>query len=98
MNRPRLGHPVVTAAGKTTSLAIVLHESSQVTVQTALTAQDMNDALAAGDAAHLSSLITDFVHHQNHWWIAYASGWLRVDDEDLSQLLTVQHQRFSASG
>ena len=72
MNRSRLGRPAATdpAANRTAQLAVTLDESPQLIVQTNLSAQDMDDALDAGYAVHLSPLITDFIHHQKHWWIA----------------------------
>jgi hypothetical protein len=98
MNRPRLGRSgAVTPAVADTAAQLVVAsgESPPVIVQVALTAQDMDAALAIGDAVHLSPLITDFIYHQKHWWIAYADGWLRVDDHELIELLTTQHHRFS---
>jgi hypothetical protein len=101
MNRPRLGRPTAaTTATATTGTTVhpetAIDPPAQTIVQATLTTQDMHDALTAGHAVHLSPLITDFIHHQKHWWIAYAGGWLRVDDAELIQLLTTQHQRFSA--
>lgn len=98
MNRPRLTgrppkdnqpHPSASRAAEPTAAT-----AAPVVVAATLSAEHMNDALTAGQASHLSPLITDFIHHQTQWWIAYPGGWLRIDDPELTHLLHTQHQRF----
>jgi hypothetical protein len=98
MNRPRLGRSVSTPALTPTTTVqgvVPLDGSSQVIVQASVTAEDMDVAVAAGHATHLSVLITDFILFQKQWWIAYGGHWLRIDDGELISLLMAQHQRFS---
>lgn len=73
-------------------------ESGMNQVRSSLSGEEMDQALDTGAARHLSPLITDFVHHQKHWWVAYADGWLNVDDPELIGLLNSQQRRFAGRG
>ncbi len=61
-----------------------------------ITHDQMRQALTQQIAHPLAPLITDFVHHQDCWWITSPDGWLRIEDAELSRTLDRQQQRFAS--
>jgi hypothetical protein len=65
------------------------------TVPVFLNGQHMDDALDSRQAEPLSPLVGDYVRYQEHWWIADADRWLRIDDAQLDELLTKYSRRLA---
>ena len=62
-------------------------ESARPTAQeprAAIPLDQMQNALAAGQAAPLSQTITDIVRYQSNWWLYDRDGWVPVDNEQLT--------------
>ena len=49
--------------------------------------------LETGRASPLSDFITDYVQHQNHWWLLSGDAWLRIDDPELERILGTYQRR-----
>ncbi len=94
-SRSLISHEQVSTTQNVAAVGHADGSSTNQQVGSNLSREDMDQAQATGAARHLSPLITDFVHHQNHWWVAYSDGWLNVDDPELVNLLNSQQRRFA---
>jgi hypothetical protein len=94
-SRSPMSHDPVSTTQNVAAVGHADGSSTNQEVGSNLSREDMDQALATAAAQHLSPLITDFVHHQNRWWVAYSDGWLKVDDPELVNLLNSQQRRFA---
>ena len=94
-SRSLISHDPVSTTQNVAVVGQANGSSTKQQVRSNLSRDEMDQALATGSAQHLSPLITDFVHHQNHWWVAYPDGWLSVEDNELIRLLNSQQRRFA---
>jgi hypothetical protein len=57
--------------------------------------EEMRKAIDRQQAQPLSPLISDYIHHDGRWWIADTNHWLRIDDPQLNELLTIYRRRLA---
>lgn len=62
-----------------------------------ITHDEMNTALAAGDARYLSETIKQFAAYQSAWWMSDRDGWFKITEAAVLTGLETAASRMAAA-
>jgi hypothetical protein len=71
----------------TTDSALPTAPAPQSTAVPAVSLDQMQKALAAGEATPLSQTVTDIIRYQSTWFLYDRDGWVPVDGDQLTASL-----------